>query len=411
MVTLIDLFYNVIVVPLLAAWLRCSAVFGGKLRLRVRDEQAAFTKASLTQAFGPRFWFHAASMGEFEQCIPVITAIRSLVPDAVVIATFTSPSGYRHVQRTNIADIVLYLPVDSKHNARRFFDTLRPDVGVIVRYDLWRNHLLEARRSRIPVHVIDATVPAMVRYRSLRRWIADMYRSVTSVTAMTQHDADELSAIVQHTVPYLPDTRYDRILQRITDPDPSILALHRSDKITVILGSSWGEDEEIFLSAFQHLADARIRCIIVPHEPTVAHVQRLQAKIDATLLSAVTDPSVTEHMIVDSVGSLLSLYAIADAAVVGGGFGAGVHSLAEPAGYGLALACGPHIKRSRDAAALQEADALVVIRTWADVTEWLRTIVVDPVARKQYGERARNVITSRAGSSLQCADMIIRSLP
>ncbi|MBS1562433.1 MAG: hypothetical protein JSS89_12570 [Bacteroidetes bacterium] len=411
MVTLIDLVYNVFLVPLLAAWLRSHTILGGKLHLRVRDEEAAAVKAAQTHTVGPRFWFHAASMGEFEQCIPVITAIRASVPDAVIIATFTSPSGYRHVQRTNVADIVLYLPVDSRRNARRFFDVLRPDVGVFVRYDLWRNHLLEARRRHIPVHVIDATVPAMVRYRSLRGWIADMYRSVTSVTAMTHDDADQLGSLLQRTVPYLPDTRYDRILQRIADPDPAILALHRSDKITVILGSSWSEDEEIFLSAFQHLADARIRCIIVPHEPTAAHVQRLQEKIEATLLSAITDPSLTGHVIVDSVGSLLSLYAIADAAMVGGGSGAGVHSLAEPAGYGLALACGPHIQRSRDAAALQAADALVVVRTTADVTAWLRTVVLDPATRKQFGERARSVITSRAGSSRQCADMIIRSLP
>ncbi|CAN5552100.1 glycosyltransferase N-terminal domain-containing protein [soil metagenome] len=410
MVTLIDLLYNALVVPLLAVLLWSSRIFGGKLRMRAQDEESAFASASAVTLIGPRFWFHAASMGEFEQCVPVIMAVRASIPNAVIIATFTSPSGYRHVLRMNIADIVLYLPVDSKRNARRFLDALHPDVGVIVRYDLWRNHAREAQRRHIPVHVIDATVPAMTRYRSLRRWISALYRSVTSVTAMTPGDAEQLATLMQRDVPYMPDTRFDRILQRISNPDPVIVALQRPDKITVILGSSWPEDEDIFLAAFQSLADPRMRCIIVPHEPTPAHILRVQSKLHATLMSKVTDPSITEHIIVDSVGSLLSLYAIADAAFIGGGFGAGVHSLAEPAGYGLALACGPHLQRSRDAMALLSINAVSVIRTQADVTHWLRAVVLEPMARKQSGDRARTMITSQAGSSQRCADIIINSI-
>jgi len=409
-VTLTDLFYNVLVVPLLAVWLWSSRILGGKLRMRAQDEQSAFATASHVQLLGLRCWFHAASMGEFEQCIPVITAVREKIPNAVIIATFTSPSGYRHVQRMNIADVVLYLPIDSKRNARRFFDALHPDVGVIVRYDLWRNHAREARRRHVPVHVIDATVPAMTRYRSLRSWISALYRSVTSVTAMTPGDAEQLATLMHRSIPYMPDTRYDRILQRISNPDPAILALQRPDKITVILGSSWPDDEDVFLAAFQHLADPRMRCIIVPHEPTPAHIHRLRSKLNATLLSEVVDPSITEHIIVDSVGSLLSLYAIADAAFVGGGFGSGVHSLAEPAGYGLALACGPHVQRSRDATALLSVGALSMISTQANVTQWLRTVVLEPIARKQFGDRARTMITSQAGSSHRCAALIIDSI-
>jgi len=407
---LVDFVYNAIVLPVLRLWLWSGSLIDGKLQERAANEVSAFVSASEFTCSGRRIWFHAASMGEFEQCIPVIGAVRELLPGATIIATFTSPSGYRHVARSGIADVVLYLPLDTKANAIRFFDALRPDVGVVVRYDLWRNHLLEARSRRIPIHVINATVPAMARFRFLRGWIGALYRSAATLTAMTPNDAAELRSIVEHDVAYLPDTRYDRILQRIASPDPSILRLRRQDRVTVVLGSSWQQDEELFLAALLQMADARLRCIIVPHEPTPSHVCKLRSMLNATLMSEVFEPTTTEHIIVDSVGSLLSLYAIADAAYVGGGFGAGVHSLAEPAGYGLALACGPHIQRSRDADALVEADALTVVQTTAEIVTWLRTSVLDPIARHDVGHRAESMVVTRSGSSKRCASLIVESL-
>lgn len=410
MVPVIDLLYNGIAIPLLRLWLAIGSLWNNKLAQRRSDRAADARAENDLVAASPCLWVHAASMGEFEQAIPVITELRSRIPGITVLATFTSPSGYRHVQRAGYADIVRYLDADTRAAAQRFMVTYKPVAAVFVRYDLWRQHVLEAYRRFVPVHVIDATFPSAASWWALRAWIADTYAHCTSVTAMTDDDAQQFSTLLGTHVTSLPDTRYDRIMQRIENPDPRILSLQRTDVITLVIGSSWSADEDLFLAALPHLERHSIRLIIVPHEPTPQHVDALAHRISARLLSKITDPRSVHHIIVDSVGSLLSLYAVADAAYVGGGFGAGVHSLAEPAGHGLALACGPRIDRSRDARVLLHEQALTVITSEAELLQWIDDVVASNGRRTVYGERSRAAIERRTGSSAILAARIASSI-
>jgi 3-deoxy-D-manno-octulosonic-acid transferase len=199
-------------------------------------------------------------------------------------------------------------------------------------------------------------------------------------------------------------------MERIDAPDERVLGLRRDDMITLVFGSTWPADEDMIVRALQQCSDARLRAIIVPHEPTEAHIARIEGSMSVTRASRITDASTTEHIVVDAMGALVSYYAIADAAYVGGGFGVGVHSLAEPAGLGCCLACGPTVHRSRDAAALSRVDALRVTNSVEALVQWIREDVMVPARRRERGERCRQYITTHCGSSDAYAAQITASI-
>jgi 3-deoxy-D-manno-octulosonic-acid transferase len=282
------------------------------------------------------------------------------------------------------------------------FEAIRADVIVIDRYDVWPTFMQEARHRGIPVVLMNATFPSAARSRALGGIVRSAYERIHTITAVSMADAGALSAWLGRTIPALPDTRMDRVLERIATPDPKVLGLRRPTVPTIVLGSCWPPDEEIMFDAVGIVGDPSIRLIIVPHEPTEDAMGRIERRLPVTRLSQVTDET-TGHILVDAVGHLLSLYAIADAAHVGGGFGVGVHSLAEPAGYGVPLSCGPAIDRSRDGADLVELGACTVIRSAADAARWITSVVLEPRARQEAGSRALDYVRTRSGAAKQYA--------
>ncbi len=407
--SLADVLYTFVAIPVINTLLPFLAIFHPKIRRRRAEESAAMDHIAGLPKKHTRILFHAASMGELEQCVPVIHAIHELHPNIEIIVSCMSPSGYSHACKLEEVYAAVYLPVDTVRNARRFFDNINVDVMVINRYDVWPNHLREAQQRDIPVHLINATMPSMGQYRFIRARVRELYCSLSTITAVDATDSATMSSFLGRPIPYRADTRIDRVIERISQPDAHLQTFKRTDVATIILGSSWPPDEELVFVALASMASPQLRLIVVPHEPTEAAIAKIERRISCTRLS-VAIPTTEGHIVVDSIGALLSLYSIGDAAFVGGGFGAGVHSVTEPAGFGIPIACGPNFERSRDALALREEGALSVLTTVDETKDWIHNSVLNVTSRQLRGERARAFLDSHTGSSRDYARDIIAGL-
>lgn len=386
-----------------------AALFNTKLSRRIQAERVLRDRLGVAHRPLPCLWAHAASMGELEQLVPVLDRVRRTATNVRIVVTCTSPSGVEHAQRLpGLVDDVAYLAVDTPSNARRWLDSVRPDVVLVDRYDLWRNHIVEASVRGLPILLVNATLPSTGK-GLLGAWTADTYQRCTMIVAVTDQDATDLGALIGRDVACMPDSRTDRVIDRIANPDPAILAYRLDTCSTLVVGSSWREDERIVADAIKSTL-WKGRCIIVPHEPTEEALRSVESQIPCTRWS-MADPSTTGHLLVDSVGQLLSLYALADAVWVGGGFGVGVHSLTEPAAYGLPIACGPNIHRARDAAPLVHAGALTVCNNADDAAQWLRSVVIDPIQRKLHGSAATDYTRTKTGTSDVLAAYVTALLP
>ena len=404
MIWLTDLVYTYVALPLFWIGARASSIFNAKLRRRFAEDKPTKVSGS-----GLRILFHASSMGEFEQLLPVIRLTKSRLPHLRVVASFFSPSGYAHGLRTSEVDVCTYLPFDSKRGVRAYLKAIQPKVIVIDRYDVWRNFIVEATAQQIPVFLINATFPSGAR-GVLRPWFADTYRRIHFISAITLPDAQRLSQLTRRPVSVLNDTRIDRVLERRaaaesaveSTSESAVESLRRNDVLTIVLGSTWPPDEDIAIGALDRPG---VRLIIAPHEPTHQALAAIEARVSCTRLSRVT-PSTSGHILVDTVGHLLSLYAIADAAYIGGGFGVGVHSVTEPAVFGMPIATGRHIERSADASRLHTLGLLTIARSANDVSAWYDNVVADKSSRLSAALSTRDALVANAGASLIHAERI-----
>ncbi len=426
---LIRMAYNAVLMPLAGAAFFIGKLFNKRLAARVDGVRHTWDVLRALPPGGRRVWFHAASMGEFEQAKSIIERIKEVRPDIRIIVSFFSPSGYEHQKNYRHADAVVYLPLDTPANARRFVGLLAPDAAVFVRYDLWHNHLAELSRRSVPTALICATVnPDSALLSSF--FIELTRRSYSFFTAI--HTAGEseterfrtYSLATEQQLVTAVDTRFDRIASQVeaAREHPVLPSdLFAPQDIVAVAGSTWEEDEDILLQAYDQLeAHTRehVRLVLVPHQPGQDAVNRLLALLpNAQRLSDIESSMVAgerpvfRHIVVDSVGKLLRLYSHAHCAYVGGGFGAGVHSVTEPAGYGIPLACGPGISRARDAIALRKLGALTVIENVHDAREWLLATATSPSIREKRGGIARNYVYAGVGYSSVIAQQIISELP
>ena len=414
---IVDAFYSFAALPLFWVVMQLYALFNYKARRRrelssqTRRDTHSKVRNQQTEVSQKRIWFHAASMGEYEQLVPIITQLKRTDGNAHIIVTLFSPSGIDAARSNADVDVALILPFDWKRTVHDFIDRHSPTILVVDRYDMWRNCIVACDQRDIPITLVNATYPSGASFAFLRSWFADTYKRCTYISAVTPADAHAIEQLTGAPVDVLPDTRVDRILDRISDPDPSITAFQRSDVVTLVAGSTWPQEEEILIDSLKSLTELNassnrgIRVVIVPHEPTEQALRRIEQRITCTRLSA-ANSTTRGHLLVDSTGKLLSLYAIADAAFVGGGFGDGVHSVTEPAGYGVPIACGPRIERSRDANDLLQSTSLTIIRNTDDFKNWIRSTVVNEEQRRISSAISKQLISERSGSSVTICNVI-----
>lgn len=346
-------------------------------------------------------WFHSASMGEFEQAKPIIELIKKtqneekeIGIEIVVVVTFYSPSGYNNQKKYKYADCVLYLPFDSRNNVRYFVDTFMPDLAIFIRYDIWFNYLDYLQEKKIPTFLISATFSNNFSASNKRGFFSEVnfpvivktafYKNILNkiscIFSSTDEDYQKFSALnLKNQVISSGDTRIDRVTEAriIHTQNPILPKSVFQNNLVVIIGSSWEEEEVLFSVIYKDVKQklfGKLSLIIVPHEPTVTHLKRTKNLFpNFILLSEILEqkePSQTidlrnliqdKVIIVDSIGKLLNLYASADVAFVGGGFKTGLHSVIEPASYGLPIICGIDLKKQTDAYKLKDLGGLFTV--------------------------------------------------
>jgi len=366
----------------------------------------------------PLLWFHAPSVGEGLQARPVLEALRAEHPQIQLAYTWFSPSAESFARGLDV-DFRDVLPFDTTRAARAALDALRPSALVFSKLDVWPTLVEQASRREIPLALLSATLAAgSSRTRGAAKLLLrDAYAALDLVGAVSHDDAARLidlgcrAAAVRVTG----DTRFDQVIARAARADRggSLLGPLHSDRPTLVIGSSWPADERELLPAIArlHRLHPRLRTIIAPHEPTAGHLAPLaQWAVSAGLRSVPlgsAGAAAADIIVVDRLGVLGELYALADAAFVGGGFhAAGLHSVLEPAAYGVPVIFGPRHHGSRDAGLLLAAGAARAVHDQGAIIDVLRQWIEDPAARQAAGAAARRVVEENAGATAQSVTLV-----
>ena len=399
---------------------RASSLFLPKMReaFAGRDGYRARWSALRESLHERPVWFHVASVGEFEQARPVITAIRRSHPTLPVMVTFSSPSGYHFARKREKAEggtihFIDYLPFDHARVMRFCLACANPRLLVFVKFDLWPNLIWEARDRRVPVALIDATLsPSSQRLSAGGRWFyRDLYGTLDPILAISEEDAARFRASSPgHTgVAVTGDTRFDRVMERWNARARDVLPLPDDNALTLIAGSTWPPDEARLLPALARIARElpALRMVLVPHEPLLDHVAGLRRwagdqALSVRATSETRTASPPRVLIIDTVGVLAEAYAHADVAYVGGAFSTGVHSVIEPAIAGLPVVFGPRHDNSFEALQLLERGAARTVHDEHETYAALNTWLTDAGARERAGQAARAYVKSQLGATEKC---------
>lgn len=354
-------------------------------------------------------WMHAPSVGEGLQALPVLQLVRARRPDVQIVYTYFSPSAEKFSRGLG-ADFTDYLPFDTAADARRAIDALKPTALVYSKLDIWPVLTEAASASGVKLGVISATLTAASRRMGFfgRELLGDAYRALDAVGAISKADADRFSSqgVSRDSISVTGDTRYDQVWERAQRSDQlEVVRTLRSDRPTLVAGSTWPTDERRLLPAWKEVKRAvpRARMIVAPHEISDTHIRALLLWARAAGFTAerVDEASPqTDVIVVDRMGILGDIYRVGDAAYVGGGFhGAGLHSVLEPAAFGLPVLFGPRNEASPDAGPLAASGGGAEVAHKAAVAARLINWFQSADARDAAGSKARQFVKAGLGAA------------
>lgn len=354
------------------------------------------------------FWIHCASLGEFEQGRPVIEALRKIRFTRPIVLSFFSPSGYEIRKNYPLADKVIYLPLDTPSNARRFLELTRPSLAVFVKYEVWHNMFAEIHQRRIPLLLISSIFREnQIYFKPYGTWFKRSLNCITEI--FTQDDASKsllMRSGIKH-VTVAGDTRFDRVLE-IANSAQSFdeLIPFRKKNLVVVAGSTWPADEELLIDyARKH---PQIHFIIAPHETHAAHIDKIRAQFPEALTWS-EKKKITEEtrvVIIDTIGLLSSLYKYADIAYVGGGFGTGIHNTLEPAVFAAPVVFGPRYQKFREARELITFRGAQSVSTATEFLNAMDSLTTNFDLRKTMGTNAGNYVANNAGATAKILEAI-----
>ncbi|MFN2570603.1 MAG: 3-deoxy-D-manno-octulosonic acid transferase [Gemmatimonadales bacterium] len=364
----------------------------------------------------PLVWLHAPSVGEGLQALPVIELLRARRPDVQIAYTFYSPSAEQFARSMKV-DLAEFLPFDTFSHAGALISALRPSALVFSKLDIWPALTETAANSGVPVGVISATLPESSGRRGpfARALLGDAYRAITLAGAIDESDAERLreQGVRAERVQVTGDTRFDQVWMRAQRPPLATVERLRSARPTLVAGSTWPGDDEHLLPAWLKVRDKipDARLVIAPHETTDSHLRAIEswARMTSLSLARIDDATAigADVVLVNRYGILGDLYALADAAYVGGGFhSAGIHSVLEPAAFGSPVLFGPRHERSREAAKLLQVGGGASVRGAADLAIRLGDWLGSPASRDLAGSAAREMVEHGRGAAERSFELI-----
>lgn len=349
-------------------------------------------------------WFHASSLGEFEQGRPMIEKLRSEHPEYRVVLTFFSPSGYNPAKNYQQADIVCYLPFDTKRNVKRFLDILQPKMAFFIKYEFWMNFLLSLNKRSIPVYSVSSIFRKEQAF--FKSW-GGRYRlslhCFNKLFVQNEQSRNLLKGININNVEVVGDTRFDRVAKILEQARqlPLVDAFVEGCDKVFIAGSSWGADEAIYMQYFN--AHKEWKLIIASHEVNDERVKAIEKQYEGLCVryTRATMDEVREArcLIIDCYGLLSSIYRYATVAYVGGGFGVGIHNVLEAAVYGVPVLFGPNNKKFQEAQALIECGGGIEILGISAFNEKMDAFVSDPLLLASSSKAAGDYVMLNSGAS------------
>ena len=414
--------YNLIIYLYLCG-VAIASIFNKKVRKMWRGEREAIR--TLKEKVDPNaqyVWFHAASLGEFEQGRPLMERLRRDYPEYKILLTFFSPSGYEVRKNYEGADIVCYLPLDTIRNARRFLRTVRPCMAFFIKYEFWYNYLHILHHRGIPTYSVSSIFrPNQIFFQWYGRQYGKVLDCFTAFFVQNTISKELLHGIGYDNVVITGDTRFDRVLE-IKEASKSLPIIDSFvGKMAVddqrgadaaaprvfIAGSSWPPDEDIFIKYFNVHKDWKL--IIAPHVVDEAHLCDIEAKLQRKTLrySAATEASAKDAdcLIIDCYGLLSSIYRYASVSYVGGGFGTGIHNLLEAAVWNIPVIFGPNNERFHEAQGLKTAGGGFEVNNYREFTHLMNRLSSEPDFLESCCREAGQYVANRAGAT----DKIIKA--
>lgn len=409
--------YNIVIYFVL--WgIAIASLFNEKVRKMWRGEREAFK--ILKQKVDPNakyIWFHAASLGEFEQGRPLMERIRKDYPQYKILLTFYSPSGYEVRKNYEGADIICYMPVDTRLNAIRFLRLVRPVMAFFIKYEFWSNFLHILKHRNIPTYSVSSIFREdQVFFKWYGRSYAGVLKCFTRFFVQNEESKRLLEGIGITAVDVVGDTRFDRVLQikeaakqlPICEAFRTGVASSQSADVphhdfkVFVAGSSWPPDENIFIPFFNEHKDWRL--LIAPHVIAEEHLKLILSLITGKKVVRYTQTTPEEAaeadvLIIDCFGLLSSMYNYGDVAYIGGGFGVGIHNTLEAAVWNMPVIFGPNNKKFQEAQGLLKSDGGFEINTYEDFSGLMSSLMNDEAFLKQAGDKAGAFVAHLAGAT------------
>ena len=388
---------------LMALGVRVAALFKEKLRKMVQGHCATWQMLRALGGKDTYVWFHAASLGEFEQGRPLMERLRREHPEKKILLTFFSPSGYEVRKNYDGADLVCYLPFDTPLNARRFVKLARPEAAFFIKYEFWRNYIEVLYKRGIPCYSVSSIFREnQIFFRPYGRGYARCLSRMTHLFVQNETSRRLLEGIGVTNVDVVGDTRFDRVLDIRNAAKPLPLAERFAGCWKVLVaGSSWPQDEEIIIPYFNR--HPNLKLVLAPHVVSEEHLQAIERQLARPALrySKATPKAVAEAdcLIIDCYGLLSSIYRYASMAYVGGGFGVGIHNVPEAAVYGIPVIIGPNNKKFREAQTLLRCGGCKEIAGAADFEQLMDAWLSDKEALATAGKAAGSYIADNAGAA------------
>lgn len=408
------IFYNFLVLPVLYTALRVAGLFNKKIRTGILGRKRVYEELILNATSINKnkklIWFHSSSLGEFEQAKPIIEHLKK-DKDVNVLITFFSPSGYINSKKYPYADLISYIPFDTKVNAEKFISITNPTLAIVMRYDVWPNIISAMQKRKIPIYLVDATMRSNSprKFPIIKSFHKILFSKITNILTVSASDTKEFMdfGFDNTKVKVVGDTRFDRVYQRSLEAKNKKLISETilAGKKIFVAGSTWEQDEEIifpsFLKLIKYFNNAIM--IIAPHEPTILHLEKIEnefaGKIKTIRFSHLNNYKDEKIIIVDSIGILLTLYTYANVAYVGGGFKQNIHNVLEAAVYGTPVLFGPKIENSQEAKKLFEIGGGIVVNNKKQLYKNLRKLLADDKLRHNAGKIASSYVKSNIGAT------------
>lgn len=394
--------------------LNFGALFNNKLKKGVVGRKNAFKalKNNLNKT-DKTIWLHCASLGEYEQGLPVFSKLRAHYNNHKIVLSFFSPSGFEIRKNTPIADVVIYLPLDTISNANRFLDIVNPELTVFVKYDIWPNFLNELKRRQLRAILISAAFRKNQSYfKFYGKQLKQALFAFEHIFTQNETSKTLLKSIHYNTVTVSGDTRFDRVYNQLSiNNSLSFIESFKKNKLCVVAGSTWPEDEDLFINFINSDASKDVKFIIAPHDIKVDRIKKMQEKINSKsiLYSQQNDNDLSTYQvfIVDTIGILSKIYSYADIAYVGGAMGnTGLHNTLEPAVFGVPIIIGHQHENFPEAQALIDNGGMFSIPNQIKFNDKVNKLIINSDFRQNCGSKNKAFIKNNKGAVIQILDYL-----